>query len=70
MRIPAGGEGVYISTKLTEMLMEKAHEVTANDRFLFGETSDHVERVTKIQGNYLLNSYGISFNNIIKGSGR
>ena len=68
--MPLVGEGVYISTKLTDILMNKGHEVTGPDRFLFGGTSDNVECVTKIQGNYLVNPCGISFNNIIKGSGR
>ena len=68
--MPLVGEGVYISTKLTEILMNKGNEVTGPDRSLLGESSDNVERVTKIQSNYLLNSCGISFNNIIKGSGR
>lgn len=69
MRMLVVGVCAYTGAMLTEMLIEKDHEVTAADRFLFGEKPANIENIIKIKGDYLLSSHRISFSNIIKKSG-
>lgn len=65
MKILVTGAGGYIGTTLTEMLTEKNHEVTAIDRFLFGDTLDDIHDVNKIKAD-IRNLDTTSFRNILK----
>ncbi len=60
MKILITGAGGYIGTILSEMLSEKGYEVVAMDRFLFGDTLNHLPNVVKINAdirNYDTNSF-------------
>ena len=50
MKILVTGAGGYIGTTLTEMLVQNGYEVTALDRFLFGNTLEDIDNVNKIKG--------------------
>ena len=49
MKILVTGAGGYIGTTLTEMLSRDSYEITAIDRFLFGDTLDDIHNVNKIK---------------------
>ncbi len=47
MRVTVTGAGGYIGSVLVPMLLEAGHEVTALDRFFFGETLEEHPRLTR-----------------------
>ena len=65
MKILVTGAGGYIGTTLTEMLVQSGYEVTALDRFLFGNTLEDIDNVNKIKGD-IRNLDTATFRNILR----
>lgn len=65
MRILVTGAGGYIGTTLTDMLVQNGYEVTAIDRFLFGNTLEGIGNVNKIKGD-IRNLDTATFRNTLK----
>lgn len=66
MKILITGGGGYIGTILTEMLSRENHEIVVLDRFLFGNTLDHLPEVTKVNADIRNYDTG-SFVSLLKG---
>ncbi len=65
MKILVTGAGGYIGTTLTDILVQNGYEVTAIDRFLFGDTLKDIDNVNKVKGD-IRNLDTTTFRNILR----